>query len=850
MGSDPEHVHTLPELIAALQDLRCGRSYADLNRAARTGLGLAREVDPLPTSTLSDLFGGKAVPSRRTVTTLLAACGLGTDEAQTPWLAAWERVGTAHLARPRDAIRVRDARPRLLGVHAAIRVDDAPTELPAYVPRDLDADLRAALTAAAGHGGLVLLVGRSSVGKTRALFEAVRAVVPEWWLVHPADAGEVAGFAGAPTPRTVVWLDELQRYLDGGLSAAVVRGLITARVLLAATLWPHEYGARTVPRLPGQPDAYSNDRELLGFAHVIDVPDGFSAAERRRAEVLATDPRIRIALDSPDAGFTQVLAAGPELVRWWESAPDRYGQAVITAALDARRVGTQAPLSPALLAAAAPAYLTSAEQATAPPDWLDRAIGYAITQLHGATATLSPVPAGMSRVAGYTVADYLHQHARRVRRTVQLPDRAWQALVDHHDPDDAIRLGDSAARRGRYRFAEALYRRAADEGDRRGVLGLIDLLADRNQTGRLRRLAAAGDPYAAARLADLLAEQGRAEDALAVFRALADAGDQDAEVRLADLLAEHGRVEELRERAGTGHPDTALRLAELLADRGGTEEALVIFGQRAQAGDPYATVRFADLLAAQGRTDDALVIFRRRAEAGDAYAAGRLDELLAAQDRLDELRRRIDAGDPFAAGHLARRLADQGRTEDALTVFRQLAGAGDGYAANRLADLLAAHGRLDEALVHYRRLAEGGNNYAADRLDALIPSELRIDELRRAAAGSDAGGAEPDPDAADRLADLLARHGRTDEALAIFRGRTEAGDPYAADRLDELLAERGRIDELRQRADAGDPFAAGQLAGLLADQGRLDELRAEVAAGTVGAARRLAEAGETRTGES
>ena len=66
----------------------------------------------------------------------------------------------------------------------------------------------------------MLLVGGSSVGKTRCAAEAVKAVLPDWQLVHPAGPAEVAALAAGPIPRTVVWLDELQRYLDGeqGLS--------------------------------------------------------------------------------------------------------------------------------------------------------------------------------------------------------------------------------------------------------------------------------------------------------------------------------------------------------------------------------------------------------------------------------------------------------------------------------------------------------------------------------------------------------------------------------------------------------------------------------------------------------
>ena len=45
------------------------------------------------------------------------------------------------------------------------------------------------------RGGFVLLVGGSSVGKTRCAVEAVKALLPDWWLVHPAGPAEVAALA-------------------------------------------------------------------------------------------------------------------------------------------------------------------------------------------------------------------------------------------------------------------------------------------------------------------------------------------------------------------------------------------------------------------------------------------------------------------------------------------------------------------------------------------------------------------------------------------------------------------------------------------------------------------------------
>ena len=71
----------------------------------------------------------------------------------------------------------------------------------------------------AGLGGQDPLRGRGSEG-----------VLPDWWLVQPGGPGEIAALATTASPGTVVWLDELQRYLDGerGLAGAVVRALLDA----------------------------------------------------------------------------------------------------------------------------------------------------------------------------------------------------------------------------------------------------------------------------------------------------------------------------------------------------------------------------------------------------------------------------------------------------------------------------------------------------------------------------------------------------------------------------------------------------------------------------------------------
>src|SRR5262249_40575641 len=113
-GVDPATVHTLSELAEAFQRLRGSRPYAELDMAANPNPN-RKGPRVLPASTLNNLLNGKSVPTRQTVVTYLTACGLD-EQAQEPWLAAWERVATAHLRRPAGAVRVREARPRLLGV--------------------------------------------------------------------------------------------------------------------------------------------------------------------------------------------------------------------------------------------------------------------------------------------------------------------------------------------------------------------------------------------------------------------------------------------------------------------------------------------------------------------------------------------------------------------------------------------------------------------------------------------------------------------------------------------------------------------------------------------------------------
>jgi hypothetical protein len=113
--------------------------------------------------------------------------------------------------------------PVALGVHPATEVEDldaAPgmaaeaatlellARVPVYVPRDLDAKLDAALAAALARGGLVLVWGDSTAGKSRAAFQAMRRPPGDQSLLYPHHRHSLRALldGGVELRDVVVWL--------------------------------------------------------------------------------------------------------------------------------------------------------------------------------------------------------------------------------------------------------------------------------------------------------------------------------------------------------------------------------------------------------------------------------------------------------------------------------------------------------------------------------------------------------------------------------------------------------------------------------------------------------------------
>lgn len=226
-GVSDEREAALTELRKRLDDALADAGLTKVQLAARTGRSR---------TTVQEAFqDGGRVPSAATVA---LAGKLGLSAKQKRELLQLRRAA----ADETDPVRVRDEGlgkpieqwdPHDLEVHPAGTPTTAAgtgaralRALPGYVRRAHDRTLTDAVAEVAeGRSRMLVLVGSSSTGKTRACWEAVQPLAAKGWrLWHPYDSTRAeAALAdlNRVAPRTVVWLNEapnslpLPVFLDG-----------------------------------------------------------------------------------------------------------------------------------------------------------------------------------------------------------------------------------------------------------------------------------------------------------------------------------------------------------------------------------------------------------------------------------------------------------------------------------------------------------------------------------------------------------------------------------------------------------------------------------------------------------
>ncbi|WP_331745769.1 hypothetical protein [Streptomyces virginiae] len=758
-----------------------------------------------------------------------------------------------------------------LEVHPALDASAARERigaLPAYVPREFDGQLDAVVAAAAaGRSGIAVLVGTSSTGKTRALWEAAKKLPEGWRLWHPLSPTRAdAALAELPdiAPRTVVWLNEAQHYLApdplGEQVAAALRTLLhdatRGPVLVLATLWP-EHWERLARRMP---DEHPQARELLG-GHRIDVPEAFTPADL--AALSATteaDPRLKEAAERAHGRqVTQYLAGVPVLMGRYRAA---WGatRALIHAAMDARRLGAGPHIPLAWLADAAPGYLTDTEWDTTGDDWLNQALDYVTEDCNGIPGILTPVrtgaprnqrnrrPTGGARPSPgrpprdtdgpqYQLADFLDQYGRRHRAEEIPPIDFWTAAAAHAHPADLGTLGKSAWDRGLYRDSAQLHKNATIHGNPHTAENLVTLLHTLHPTDfRPAHWAAVHTALENAAAVGSLLERLRSTGA----------GEQ-VEVLLARNPAAHTSLDD---------PWTAPRLLSALREAGAGEQVDLLATRAASLialDNPYAVLRLQRALLRVGAGQQADALLARNPS---AHAA--LDDPRAVAMLLDALRK-IGAGEQV--GVLAARAAADATLDDRAAVLGLLETLGEVGASEQvgvLATRVVADAVLDNPAAVGSLLETLGRAGARKHFDALLARNHdtalypyvvaeALEKLFEAGAGEyveavlacrpAVHAALDDPRAAPRLLDALRKVGAGEQVEVLLArnpaAHTALDNPYSVALLLDALRKVGageQVEVLLARNPAAhvaldDLYSVALLLSTLLEAGASEQVR-------------------------
>ncbi|RPF24722.1 sel1 repeat family protein, partial [Streptomyces sp. TLI_185] len=718
----------------ALTELRTRLSEAlARNRMNKTDLSNSSH---LGRTTVSEAFQADGpLPSERTLTALARVLKLPAEELLALRREAADGVQRLALGRlivewdPHD-LEVHPAGPgATLPGHRASEAD----ALPGYVERAHDLMLGDAVRdARAGRSRMLVLVGESSTGKTRACWEAVQALADDGWrLWHPFDptrAEAALDDLRRVAPQTVVWLNEAQHYFGdrkvGERITAALHALLTTSergpVLVLGTLWPGYANRYTALPKSGKKDRYSRVRELLA-GRTVCVPETFdaqalamAAAKAHGGDQLLADALARSGVDGRVA---QDLAGAPELLKRYKQATPA-ARAVLEAAMDARRLGVGLHLPQAFLTAASADYLKDSEYdqlarvKRGGRGWTERAYAELAKEVHGKQAplrsttprlqhrspTLPDNPTASASGPMLRLADYLEQHGRTACMALCPPASFWHAALTHLTrPDDLHALAEQAERRHRLQWSHHLRHRAVqygstaalsrlallreEAGDWAGAQDLARRAVELGSTKALRRLAMS-------RMFSILEGRESAED---LMRWAVDHGD-DRAIDLGQLAWIHrwhgdrdGAENLYRRAADLGNIEALRRLAELQEEAGNRESAEDFFRRAADLGDTYALLHLALWRESAGDRAGAEDLARRAADLGSTYTLCRLAELRDREGAEDLYRRAADLGDTSALCNLALWRTEAGDREGAEDLYGRAADLGDTSALSSLA---------------------------------------------------------------------------------------------------------------------------------------------------------------------
>jgi tetratricopeptide (TPR) repeat protein/transcriptional regulator with XRE-family HTH domain len=715
--------------------------------------------------------------------------------------------------------RVGDVDPKWFGIHPAIEVARQPTEwLPPYVRRDLDPELDELLR----HSGLVVILGRSAAGKSRTAFEAIRRGLAGHELLVPRDAQALRTIAdsGITLRNTVIWLDELDRFLRSGIfDRQLVERLCPqghCGVVIVATMRSQAMLELTTTATPAERALAYTARVVLDSAAIRTLDLKLSEAERQRADALRHDARISEALDhGHEAALAEYLCAGPAIVTRWRHGREAdegaalVGAALTSAAVCCRRAGCAAPLPRIVLAELYTHLLDSRDAQRYGLPGVDEGLVWATELVRGASSCLVSHEGDRYRAFEYLV----DSPGRRTEKTEPVPDLVWDVLLHRLDPEELNFVAIAAHRAGKEDVFRRMMAHWADSIDDPGAWSLTGavLLFSEPDDGTGERAADAGRPGAArnpATMSSFFSGPGdgfreRAAEAEPWLVRAAEAGHHAGTRNLAimfDLLGDAAAAERWAHRgAELGDGQCMVRFGEFCADRGKLREAEHWYRKAAET-EPVegrrmpiaASVRIREL----GPYENRLMLRR-----GD-YA----EEICAPLSAIGHLAAlRTMRGDFAEAERLLRRAADHGQMDDLLALAYFLLERGKFQELGDWCKQAARLGRFDAVLRLEEELAESGNIPLAQRIRAYIPDAWRTEAgVFLGGLASSAGDyADDDADAVDEEPYL---YGAADAMLLALKAVAAADETNLCVRIlgvISMLSDLGVSRELVHLAGSG-----------------------------------------------
>lgn len=538
--------------------------------------------------------------------------------------------------------RCGDTAPETVGVHPTRQSEGLPP-LPPYVLRETDRELRARVRDAK-RGGFVLVTGPSSVGKTRAAFEAVRAELPRHTFLAPAENADLSGLpalAGTRRLRSglVLWLDDLNRYLSrDSVNLSLLNRLIEARVTVVATI-----NNKALKAQFDRVDGTSDTVRLLRAADPLPIGQVWTADEVDRVSE-AKDERLEAALTAQEGSprVAEYLVAGPQVLRDWrvarEPGDDGHprGYALVAAALDLRKTGLWRPLSRELLEELHHLYLREDTD----PEPLEEAWRWVSELRYGVARLLVPDDTGPGLWDPYY---YLLETAHRFDEE-EIPEQVWEAAEGRlREVTDRISYGMRAVAHDRKEYCVRALRplpvdelvRAAVIAGRRGHTDMTRLAFDL----ALDIDAGTAHYYVALHYWD----EGPTDENIGILRRSAEHGNLDGMSMLALYLFLRKRYEEARPwflRAAEGGDDRAMTLAALYAEREkDPDEAEKWYRAAAEAGGAWQMHELGIHLLRHGDRGEAVGRLGEASANGYALATWALAELMFQDGDHDEAER-------------------------------------------------------------------------------------------------------------------------------------------------------------------------------------------------------------------